>query len=125
MRSKPVLNGKIYCSRWCGGNCTKAAFDRATKDSNALAKYLGKHWKPTVWENLGWHWAVFCGAIDVRPSLGQFRACLTASVMHDGVNGIPQFFSDSADARRAVADVISRFDKYIERVIQVRNKVKV
>lgn len=54
---EPVLNGRIYCSPRCGGNCTKEAFDHATTRADALAKRAGPGWVPRVWENLGWYYA--------------------------------------------------------------------
>jgi hypothetical protein len=58
----PVRNGKYYCSPACGGHCTYEAFEKATKDAEALAqlcaKEIGGVWKPVVHENLGWHWHV-------------------------------------------------------------------
>ena len=64
----PVLKGKTYCSPRCGRGCTKADHDRAVEKSNALAKRLGPTWEPHVWENLGWHYGVTCGVIDITPS---------------------------------------------------------
>jgi hypothetical protein len=54
----PVRRGKIYCARFCGCNCTYAEFKRATAESTSLAKRLGPSWKPRVFENAGWRWAV-------------------------------------------------------------------
>lgn len=62
---KPVLKGKVYCSSACGGGCTKKAHEKAVRESDKLAKTLGKGWKPRVWENLGWHWQVIKGNIEV------------------------------------------------------------
>lgn len=62
----PVLNGKIYCSPRCGCKCTKAAFDRATKEANALAARMGEGWEPDVWENCGWHYLVFKGEMTIH-----------------------------------------------------------
>lgn len=60
-RWKPQHHGLIYCSPACGGGCTRAAFNKATEQAASLAKKLGKGWRPEVWENLGWHWAVVKG----------------------------------------------------------------
>lgn len=66
---KPVRKGLIYCAPACGSGCTRAEFDKATLSSAALAKRMGPRWKPEVWENLGWHWAVRspCGRMKVHP----------------------------------------------------------
>ena len=66
VRDMPVLNGKIYCSPRCGCKCTKAAFDRATKEANALAGRMGEGWEPNVWENCGWHYSVAKGAMSIH-----------------------------------------------------------
>ena len=67
----PVAHGKVYCAPACGAGCTKAAFNAATRAGKALAKRLGKGWKATVWENMGWHYAAIseCGRWKVHPSL--------------------------------------------------------
>lgn len=49
--------GKVYCSPWCGIGCTRAAFERATREANELCALLGDGWRPRVWENLGWFYA--------------------------------------------------------------------
>ncbi len=123
----PVLKGAIYCSPWCGFKCTKAAYDDAKRSAGELRDYLGsKRWKPRVWENMGWHYEVTNGFLAVMPSGMDYRAEITiGNVLHDGVNGVPQFFAKHRDARRAVADAMSRFDAWIEQVIQARNKIKV
>jgi hypothetical protein len=64
----PIRRGHIYCASACGGNCTKAAFDKATNESKLLALALGKRWTTRVHENLGWHYNVQspCGRIRVH-----------------------------------------------------------
>jgi hypothetical protein len=52
-----VRKGHIYCAPFCGGNCTHAAFERATAAAGEVVKQLGSDWEPRVWENLGWHWS--------------------------------------------------------------------
>lgn len=58
----PVANGQEYCSPACGMGCTMKAYKAAVASSDDLAKRLNKHgttnWKPRVWENGGWHFAV-------------------------------------------------------------------
>ncbi len=67
---KPVRHGDTYCSPACGGGCTYAEFEKATKKAAALAKRLGPNWKPKVWENLGWHYSIVDkeNSIEVCPS---------------------------------------------------------
>lgn len=47
---------KRKCARWCGRGCTEAEYLDAKKKGAALAKKLGKGWKPEICENLGWHY---------------------------------------------------------------------
>lgn len=78
LSQEPVLNGKIYCSPWCGGKCTKAAHDGAVKRAKALAKRCGPGFKPRVWENLGWHYSAVSanGLLKVHPCGKSFTAYL-------------------------------------------------
>lgn len=62
---KPVHRGLIYCSPGCGAGCTRAAYNKAVDEAEALAKKMGKGWRPEVWENLGWHWAIVKGTEQV------------------------------------------------------------
>lgn len=68
---KPVRHGAFYGSpRCCGGTlCTWAAFERATKEADALARRMGDGWEPVVWENLGWHYEVRKGCCTVSPTV--------------------------------------------------------
>lgn len=50
-------NGVIYCAPACGGGCTWAAYQEATKNAAALAKKCSSGYTPYVHENLGWHFA--------------------------------------------------------------------
>lgn len=64
---KPVRKGKgkIYCSAACGYNCLHRDYLKACRGANALCKKLGSGWRPTVWENGGWHWKVSNGDVVV------------------------------------------------------------
>jgi len=64
----PRRRGDIYCSPACGGNCTYADYLKATKAADRLCKRLkGVGWKPRVHENLGWHYNVYNGHLQVYP----------------------------------------------------------
>lgn len=63
-----VRSGPIYCAPWCGARCTWAAFQEATRRAKALAESLGDGWTPRVWENMGWHYEVVNGIIEVKTS---------------------------------------------------------
>jgi len=54
----PVRKGKRYCSPACGHGCTIDMFNEATANAEALALALGPDFKPRVWENCGWFYAV-------------------------------------------------------------------
>lgn len=87
---KPVLHGETYCSPACGGGCTKAAHDEATKQAAELAQQLGPGWSPRVWENLGWHFAVVspCKRIEVffhEKSAPPYLAFLGEPNSHSGL----------------------------------------
>lgn len=73
----PVLKGDTYCSPRCGGQCTKASYDRAVTDSETLARQLGEGWKGLVWENLGWFWSVSRGRITVHRSSHGYYALIS------------------------------------------------
>lgn len=64
----PRRRDHIYCSPACGGRCTFNAYIAAKNAAQKLAARLGKGWKSHVWENLGWHWKVQRGQLEVRPS---------------------------------------------------------
>ena len=51
----PIHDGETYCSPACGARCTRAAFDAATAQVQALVAELGEGWEQEIWENLGWH----------------------------------------------------------------------
>lgn len=70
---KPVRKGKIYCSPRCGAGCTHADYIAAKDAAARLIIRLGKGWKARVWENLGWHWMVSNGAVEVVPHTGYRR----------------------------------------------------
>lgn len=85
-RWTPVRRGHIYCSPACGGKCTWANYQKAVKDSAALAKSLGKGWTTNVTENLGWHW-------DVQSPCGHLRvsgpyACRDENSFHAFVGDV-------------------------------------
>ncbi|KKK48897.1 hypothetical protein LCGC14_3140510 [marine sediment metagenome] len=59
------LPGGVYCSPGCGRGCTKAEYDLAVRDGNALAQRMGEGWVSEVWENLGWHYRAEKGVASV------------------------------------------------------------
>lgn len=71
-----MRRGRVYCSTACGKGCTFAEYQRAKQHGRALAKRLGKGWKPRIWENLGWHYTAKRGPIEVYPRIKSYWANL-------------------------------------------------
>lgn len=95
-RAPAVLRGEEYCSPQCGFGCTRAAYQRATEEADALASRLGAGWRPNVWENCGWQYEVTRGVCRVSISTrGGSR--LDGTWILDGyigwINTDPQFIS--------------------------------
>lgn len=55
----PERSGDRYCAPACGGGCTWAQYRKAKRAAARLARRLGKGWKGSVSENLGWHFKAF------------------------------------------------------------------
>lgn len=62
---KAEKKGLVYCAPACGSGCLRSEFEDATAKAKKLAKLLGKHFTPRVWENMGWYWEVRAGNITV------------------------------------------------------------
>lgn len=90
-----VRRGAVYCAPWCGANCTWAAFQIATTNAKKLAKSLGKEWKPVVWENLGWHYKVTNGILEVTTNTHMGKTRYTAWCQSS-----PQVIGDSSSTAR-------------------------
>jgi len=89
-RWTPVLKGDQYCSPSCGGRCKKADYDAAVLESKEIADQLGSGWIPEVYENLGWHWKVAKGEIEISrisdpkdETVVQFEAILQFELEHN------------------------------------------
>lgn len=82
---KPQRRGAVYCSSACGGGCKHADYAKVKAATRNLASALGPHWKPRVWENLGWHGSVEFGESRNKqplmsislPKHGQYQLTLT------------------------------------------------
>ena len=59
--------GDLYCSPACGADCSREAYEAAKATAAALAKTLGRGWRPVVWENIGWFAKAVspCGHVSV------------------------------------------------------------
>jgi hypothetical protein len=116
LRWKPILTPDgIYCSPACGGRCTKSAFDLATSKAAELAARMGPGWKPNVWENLGWHWQIDKGAVQIySPREDGYTAMF---------NGIHQFIAKASTPEDAlgfliqdIRTVISKLQSEVEAI---------
>lgn len=63
----PVKRGDSYCSPRCGCGCTWADYCLAHTRGDELVAQLGPTWEKRVWENMGWHWSVKKGVMDIHP----------------------------------------------------------
>jgi hypothetical protein len=116
----PQLRGKIYCSPACGGTkgfCTRAAYDRAVKDSADLAQRLGDDWEPVVWENLGWHWRVGKGCAPKDSHADH----LLEITHHDGTftawfQGSRQFICDGPTPEDALGFLMQDVRTFVRRI---------
>ena len=118
LRWVPKLRGRIYCSPACGANCTKVAYDTAQKMGTALAKKLGKGWKPHVWENMGWFYKAEKGDVSVRDSRSGFS--YTAYFNTD----VQQFIGEGDDPKDAVADALAEAEAAMVTIERAVAKVR-
>lgn len=113
---KPRRKDKIYCAPACGRGCTFAEYQRAQKDAKKLlAKMRGKGWKIRVHENLGWHYQVYYGGMNVYASGSGGRKYWVLFNTHDGIGAGDMRWSNSghysSDPNKAVAAVLRRAKK--------------
>lgn len=109
--AKPIRRGDIYCARWCGGNCTWAAYQLAKERAAKLCKRMGDGWKPRVWENLGWHYMVFsaCTRLRVCPSHHGNRISYSAFIGDtDGVCAGGRWVEHGKTPQSAIKKVIAK-----------------
>lgn len=110
--SPPARRGAVYCSAWCGFNCSWEAHQRATQEAEALAKLLGPGWKPKVWENAGWHFSAEAehGPFRVTPQttgsaiIGDWKVYGYTA----WINTQPQFIESAETPHQAFAAALTR-----------------
>lgn len=107
----PVLRGEIFCSPACGGKCKKSAYDQAVQISNEIASQLGEGWIPKVFENLGWHWKVIKGNVEVSHVANGYSAILQFSLDQNYY-----FRADDLDPRKAVQKVRDQLQGVIRKL---------
>lgn len=123
----PKRHGAIYCSSACGGGCTWAAYRAAKKAAKDLcARMDTSGWEPRVHENLGWHWGIVNGLLEVWPAskLGHYLVGFTGGTpceVHVG-----REFKDPNDAVKAqkVAVLIDTIQTVIDSWAQTVDAIK-
>lgn len=60
--------GQLYCAPACGRGCTFDEYIAVKNAARALVARLGKGWHAHVWENLGWHYTVRRGPLQLSVS---------------------------------------------------------
>lgn len=116
--AKPRLRGAIYCSPWCGCNCTKAAFDAATERAEKLAKHMGPGWRPVVHENLGWHGHVVKGR-DAEITFGRRRS----EGYSAWIQSSPQFIVHGSNAKAALAEARRQAEEHVRAVQSILRRL--
>lgn len=89
-----------YCSRLCGGRCTRKDYLLATRRANMLVRRLGGGFRPKVVENLGWHYAAVLTAgvltLRVLPIFGRTGEVSAYFALLGQVGGMPEWTEKSA-----------------------------
>lgn len=117
-----ILRGSVYCAPWCGAHCTKAAYDRAVVDADALAARLGDGWSPRVSENMGWHYEATKGIVRVIPSTsgGTINADWTVDSYSAWINFPGHQFIQHADTPEdALGFAVQEARTFVARLNQV------
>lgn len=118
----PVRKGETYCSPACGFSCTFADFELAKSRGAALVKRLGAGWKADVWENGGWHYAVYKG----RKVISHHRGLVEIYPNHERDGSVsywaalqtsPQFTSDHTETPEAALRQVLSIGKRTVRIM--------
>ena len=105
---------------------TKAQAYKAAK--SALSKMRGKGWRSVVHENLGWHFRLLSGPVQVyQSSDGKFWAMIGGSP-NDSTGGLaawtPSEYGNFTDPNRAVAYARKFVTKHADNVLAVLKAVE-
>jgi len=123
----PRRRGNIYCSPACGRGCTIREFRKARCEARKLAMQLsstdtdvrGGHWTIDVWENLGWHWKVVKGSVEVRKTSRLYSAGLNVVGPWGG-----NMWCDGKTPQEAVSKLLSATMAQLEPMIALNNRLK-
>lgn len=87
---------------------------QATRKAKALlSKMKTKGWKIRVWENIGWHHAIYCGYLSIHEFAGKYNAMLS----DDTFAGTPIYWSHGnfyKDPNKAVTMVMKAAEKFVK-----------
>lgn len=127
---KAKRNGDRYCAPVCGGGCTKQQYDVAVATAKSTIRQLkGKAWKFLVYENLGWHWKVVSGPVQIYPSsdkTGRFW-CMIGDTPKDCAGGAA-FWTPGVkyfkDPNRAVRYALSYAQSYYDQLTETIEAAK-
>ena len=87
-------------------------YDEVVQDANKLAKVMGKHWKPHVWENLGWNYCVFLD--DTSTTISFNELTLNYTVMLNVSE--KQFIFLDEDPKKAFSSAMMSLKEYINKL---------
>lgn len=129
---KPRRRGRIYCAPACGGDCTLAEHDKAQRTARRIARLLGKGWRVEVWENLGWHWRVTNGPVQLGACYAKGRKTLYHAMVGSSPTesrGGAAYWTERgqgyrADPRRAVKDAVRLVEKFVAGAIETRDAAR-
>jgi hypothetical protein len=110
----------VFCSPSCGFGCKQVAYDRVVREGKNLAEHMGPGWKMKVWDNLGWHYKVRNGVVDLHPKRqGDCREG-TYSIYGYQVffNSDKQFIGDGDTPELALADALKKVKNSVDRITQ-------
>jgi hypothetical protein len=116
-----VLNR--YCAPACGRGCTWQEYQHAVASADELVKQMkGSGWEPVVWENIGWHWKIVSGPVQVHPGYYGGFWCMIGASPTAGSGGpafwTPQQPKHFKDPNRAVTDALLHVWKFVDRVTE-------
>lgn len=119
----PRRRGPIYCAPACGGGCTWAAYQNAVKRARevvAMMKTGG--WQDVVHENLGWHWRIVNGPIQLHEDRDGKFWVMIGSKPSDNAGGsgywTPTRIGRFKNPNRAVAEAIGHVRAFVQGVTE-------
>lgn len=91
----------------------------AEKAGQALLDKLDNktNWVVKVWENMGWHYCIECGSMQVSPALGdgQYFALMSTSAQRPG-EGFPEWTTNfrSSDPNEVISHQIKQALSFVK-----------